>query len=143
MVKLLLLLLVFTATSALADISGLWKTYDDDGKATGFVNISQAGGIYTGIIEKGLPGDTEEKYCDDCKGARQGQRLIGMTILKGVKSTGDHAYTGEEILDPFSGNTYRVKLKLKDAGNTLEVRGYVGFSLFGRTQTWKRANDGH
>jgi uncharacterized protein (DUF2147 family) len=55
---------------------------------------------------------------------------------------GDNHYQGTEILDPFSGNTYRVKLKLKDLGETLEVRGYVGFSLFGRTQIWKRVESG-
>lgn len=143
MLKRLLILMIFVSTTALADISGLWRTYDDDGKPTGFVTISQEGNLYIGKIEKGLPTDTEEKYCDTCKGARKGQRLIGMTILKGVKHKGEQVYIGEEILDPFSGNTYRVKLKLNEADETLEVRGYVGISLFGRTQIWKRANNGH
>lgn len=143
MLKRLLILMIFVSTTALADISGLWRTYDDDGKPTGFVTISQEGNLYIGKIEKGLPTDTEEKYCDACKGARKGQRLIGMTILKGVNHKGEQVYIGEEILDPFSGNTYRVKLKLNEADETLEVHGYVGISLFGRTQIWKRANNGH
>jgi len=138
----LIFLLSLSANLAYADIVGLWQSRDDDGKPTGYISIAQQGDIYTGKIEKGLPTDTEEKYCDVCKGQRKGQRLIGMTILKGVKSKGDGAYAGEEILDPFSGNTYRVKLKLKDAGETLVVRGYVGMSLFGRTQTWKRVDNG-
>jgi len=132
----------FSLTILAADLGGLWQTQDDDGKPTGFVRISQQGDIYTGKIEKGLLSDKEEKYCDACKGERKGQRLIGMTILKGVKSKGNDTYAGEEILDPFSGKTYRVKLKLKDAGKRLEVRGYVGVSLFGRTQIWRRAEDG-
>lgn len=139
----LILITIFWTNVVFADISGLWKTHDDDGKPTGFVNISQEGDFFTGKIEKGLPTDAEEKYCDACKGARKGQRLIGMTILKGVKHKGEQVYIGEEILDPFSGNTYRVKLKLNEADETLEVRGYVGISLFGRTQIWKRANNGH
>lgn len=59
-------------------------------------------------------------------------------MMKNVKAVGD-VYEGSEILDPFSGNTYRVKLTLKDAGKKMEVRGFVGLSLFGRTQVWDRA----
>ena len=64
-----------------------------------------------------------------------------MTVLKNVQKNGD-TFEGEEILDPFSGNTYRVKLTLKDAGKKMEVRGFVGFSLFGRTQIWEHAESG-
>jgi len=84
-----------------------------------------------------------ECACSDaCEGDRKGQRLIGMTILKKVTAKGNGAYQGKEILDPFSGKTYRVKLKLKETNQVLEVRGFVGLSLFGRTQLWKRVNDG-
>jgi len=138
----LYLVLLCFSVSAHAGIAGLWQTHDDDGKPTGHVRITQAAGIYTGKIEKGLPSDTEEKYCDACEGDRKGQRLIGMTILKKVTAKGNGAYQGKEILDPFSGKTYRVKLKLKETNQVLEVRGFVGLSLFGRTQLWKRVNDG-
>jgi len=121
--------------------AGLWKAYDDKGNPTGYIRISEENEIFTGVIEKGLETDTEEKYCHACKDERKDQRLIGLTMLKNVKAIED-AYEGSEILDPFSGNTYRVKLKLKDAGDSLEVRGYVGISLFGRTQIWKRAENG-
>jgi hypothetical protein len=117
--------------------SGLWKTHDDKGKPTGYVRVQEDNGVYTGIIEKGLDTDKEEKYCTACKDERKGQRLIGMTMMKNVKSKGE-GYEGTEILDPFSGNTYRVKLSLKEAGKKMEVRGFVGLSLFGRTQVWER-----
>jgi uncharacterized protein (DUF2147 family) len=122
------------------DPSGLWKTYDDKGEPTGYVRISEQAGVYTGVIEKGLEKDKEDKYCNECKGERKGQKLVGMTIIKGVKASGA-AYEGTEILDPFSGNTYRVKLTIKDT-KTMEVRGFIGFSLFGRTQVWERAENG-
>lgn len=93
------------------------------------------------MIEKGLETDKEDKYCTACKDERKDQKLVGMTILKNVKAKGD-AYAGEEILDPFSGSTYRVKMKLKEAGKKLEVRGFIGISLFGRTQIWERADNG-
>ncbi|MEE9332352.1 MAG: DUF2147 domain-containing protein [Methylophilaceae bacterium] len=125
-----------------ADITGLWKAHDDKGKPTGYIRISEESAIYIGIVEKGLASDKEEKFCTACKGERKGQRLIGMTIIKGVVAKGDNSYLGTEILDPLSGNTYRVKLKLDNSGQLLEVRGYVGISLFGRTQIWKRAENG-
>lgn len=117
--------------------AGLWKTHDDKGKPTGYVRVQDDNGIFTGVIEKGLETDKEEKYCTDCKDERKGQRLVGMTMMKNVKAKGD-TYEGSEILDPFSGNTYKVKLTLKDAGKKMEVRGFVGVSLFGRTQVWER-----
>jgi uncharacterized protein (DUF2147 family) len=118
---------------------GLWKTYDDDGEPSGYVEINEAKGIYTGVIEKGLPTDKEDKYCTLCKDERKDQKLIGLTIIKNVKAK-DGEFSGGEILDPFSGNTYNVKLKLKEAGQKLEVRGFLGISLFGRTQVWQRTD---
>ncbi len=141
-IGILLMLLAGSAYSeGAASPEGLWKAYDDDGQITGFVRIVKENGIYTGVIEKGLPEDREEKYCTACKDERKNQKLIGMTIIKNVKASGE-AYAGDEILDPFSGNTYKVKLKLKDAGKKLEVRGFIGFSLFGRTQIWERVDHG-
>ncbi len=134
--------LLFTHHAVAADIIGLWKAHDDKGKPTGYIRISEDGAIYTGVVEKGLESDKEEKFCTACEGERKGQRLIGMTIIKGVVAKGDNSYLGTEILDPLSGNTYRVKLKLDDSGQLLKVRGYVGISLFGRTQIWKRAENG-
>ena len=118
---------------------GLWKTYDDDGQASGYVRINEKDGVYTGIIEKGLPSDTEDKYCTECKGERKNHILIGMIIISNVKANGD-SFSGGQILDPFSGDSYHVNLKLIEAGKTMEVRGFIGISLFGRTQVWKRAD---
>ncbi len=120
---------------------GVWKTFDDSGKPTGFVRILENNGIYTGVVEKGLPDDDVNKICTECRDDRKGKKLIGMTIIKNVKQS-ESGFIGDEILDPFSGNTYRVKLLLKDGGNVLEVRGYLGISLFGRTQKWERDNNG-
>lgn len=116
---------------------GLWKAHDDSGKPTGYIRVQENKGVYTGIIEKGLETDKEDKYCHACKDERKGQKLVGMTMMKNIKAKGD-AYEGTEILDPFSGNTYRVKLKLNEDGQKMQVRGFVGLSLFGRTQLWQR-----
>jgi len=116
---------------------GLWKAYDDQGKPTGFIRMQEDAGLLTGKIERGLPEEKEVQYCSACQDERKNQPLVGMVMMKGVKAKGDY-FEGDEILDPFSGNTYRVKLKLKEQGKKMEVRGFVGLSLFGRTQVWER-----
>ena len=60
-----------------------------------------------------------------------------MTILWGLTKQGDE-YQWGEILDPENGKVYRAKMKLDGEGITLRVRGFIGFSLFGRTQIWIR-----
>lgn len=59
--------------------AGLWKSFVDKGKPTGYVRVLDENGVYKGIIEKGLETDKEDKYCTACKDERKGQRLIGMT----------------------------------------------------------------
>ncbi len=119
---------------------GLWKTIDDDGKtAKSQVRISEQGGTLVGSIDKVLaPAATSDARCDKCSDDRKGQPLVGLQIIRGVKAEGDGVWAGGEILDPSNGKTYRTRLKPVDGGNKLEVRGYIGAPLFGRTQTWVR-----
>jgi len=65
--------------------------------------------------------------------------LMGLTILNGfAQSAGEsNIWNGGTIYDPADGRTYSCKFTVIDA-DTLSVRGYVGFSLLGRTQTWTR-----
>ena len=60
-----------------------------------------------------------------------------MTILWGLTKQGDE-YQAGQILDPESGEVYRARMKLQDEGEKLSVRGFIGFALLGRTQTWVR-----
>lgn len=119
---------------------GLWKMIDDNtGNPRSLIRIVQVGDEFQGIIEKGLKADErEDAVCEKCPGARKGQRLLGMAIITGVKRGSNGEYSGGEILDPDEGKTYRCKLTLKDDGRKLDVRGFIGVSLFGRTQTWLR-----
>jgi uncharacterized protein (DUF2147 family) len=84
-----------------------------------------------------LPTDTGDAVCDKCTDERKGQPIIGMTIVNGLKKNGEK-YDGGKILDPDNGKIYKCKMTLNKAGDELEVRGYIGFSLIGRSQTWKR-----
>lgn len=120
--------------------AGLWKTIDDKtGKPRSLIRISDHNGEFRAVVEKGLrETDTGEAVCDKCTDDRKGQKIIGMTIAKGLKKTTDNNYEGGEILDPESGKIYKCKLKLSDDGKSLEVRGFIGISLLGRSQTWHR-----
>jgi len=128
---------------ALAQTSpvGLWKTIDDDGKtAKSLVRISEQGGALVGSIEKLLdPKDPADAKCEKCTDDRKNQPVLGLQIIRGVKPDGDGVWGQGEILDPNNGKTYRTRLKPVDGGKKLEVRGYIGAPLFGRTQTWVRA----
>lgn len=124
-----------------ADLSGLWQTTDDKtGKPRSLVRIVESGGEYSAIVEKGLLAtDTGDAVCDKCSDERKGQKIIGMTIARHLKKSPQaNLYENGEILDPENGKTYKCKMTLSANGNALEVRGFIGFSLLGRSQTWKR-----
>ena len=119
---------------------GLWKTIDDETKQErSLVRIAETGGVLSGRIEKITDPTKQDARCDKCEGARKDQRVVGMTILEGVKRHGgaDH-WDGGAILDPNNGKVYKVRLAPKDGGKALEVRGYIGTPVLGRTQTWMR-----
>lgn len=137
----LMALLFNTAAWAQATPVGLWKTIDDETKAEkSLVRISDAGGVLSAKVEKVLDPAKQDAKCEKCTDDRKDQPVVGMTIVRNVKqSASDKAlWDGGEILDPNNGKTYKVRMKPVDGGKTLEVRGYVGAPLLGRTQTWVR-----
>ncbi|HMR69192.1 MAG TPA: DUF2147 domain-containing protein [Rubrivivax sp.] len=119
---------------------GLWKTIDDETKAEkSYVRISEADGVLSGRIEKLLDPKKQDSKCDKCTDSRKDQPVLGMTILEGVKKDGDdNTWAGGTILDPNNGKVYKVQMSPKDGGKALDVRGYIGMPLLGRTQTWLR-----
>ncbi len=129
------------AAWAQASPVGVWKTIDDDGKTEkSIVRVTETGGRLTGRIESLFDASKRESVCDQCGDDRKNQRLVGLIILSNVsKQPDEEVWSGGEILDPNNGKTYRVRLKPLDGGRKLEVRGYIGTPLLGRTQTWVRA----
>jgi uncharacterized protein (DUF2147 family) len=119
---------------------GLWKTIDDETKQEkSHVRITETGGVLSGRIEKLLDPARQDAKCDKCTDARKDQPVLGMTIIEGVRKAPDEdRWEGGHILDPNNGKVYRVRLTPKDGGRQLDVRGYVGAPLLGRTQTWVR-----
>ena len=134
-------LLAATAPAAVAQPSaspvGLWKTVDDETKqAKSLVRIFEKDGALAGRVEKILTEQADAK-CDKCTDERKDQPVVGMTILTGMRAAGDR-WEGGRILDPNNGKVYSSLMKLLDGGRKLEVRGYIGAALFGRSQVWLR-----
>ena len=137
--------LLFASSVALAQSmtpAGLWKTIDDGTKKEkSLVRIVETNGVYSGKVEKFLdPATAPDVTCKDCSDDRKDKPILGMTIIRNVKQDpGDKAvFDGGEILDPNNGKVYKVKMTVTDNGAKLDVRGFIGFSLLGRTQTWTR-----
>ena len=117
---------------------GLWETIDDKtGKPTAVVEIFEKDQRLFGRIEQILTGADANSVCVACTDERKNQPIIGMIIIRSIKPSGPE-YSGGDILDPDSGSVYRCKLHLEKNGSELIVRGYIGLSLFGRSQTWHR-----
>ncbi|MBV9655032.1 MAG: DUF2147 domain-containing protein [Acetobacteraceae bacterium] len=117
---------------------GLWRTFDDHtGKERGTVRIwDDRGALYGAIVSVRDPAEAS-KVCLPCRDDRKDQPVIGLNIIRGLKKDGD-SWSGGEILDPETGNVYRCSMRLADDGKKLVVRGYIGFALIGRSQTWLR-----
>lgn len=135
--------LLLAAGSAFAQSTpvGVWKTVDDEtGKEKSIVRISDAGGMLSGRIEKLLDPTRADAKCDKCSDERKDQPVAGLSIIRNVKKSEERAdeWSGGDILDPNNGKVYKVRLKPIDGGKRLEVRGYVGMPMLGRTQVWQR-----
>ena len=139
----LLATMLFTSAAALAQNTspvGVWKTIDDEtGKPKALVRITEENGTLQGKIEKLFRGPNEDQNpkCTACTDSRKDQPMVGLTIVSGLKKDGNE-YTGGEILDPAKGKVYKSKATLRDGGQKLEVRGYIGAPMFGRSQVWQR-----
>jgi uncharacterized protein (DUF2147 family) len=136
------LTLIAAAGTVLAQATpvGLWKTIDDETKAEkSFVRITEAGGVLTGKIEKIVDPAKQNDVCEKCSDERKDKQVLGMTIIRGAKADADkQQWEGGDILDPNNGKVYKLRMTLADGGKKLEVRGFIGFALLGRTQTWLR-----
>jgi uncharacterized protein (DUF2147 family) len=139
----LVLSLALAAGTAFAQATpvGAWKTIDDKTKAErALVRISESGGVLSAKIEKLLAADAKQDgVCDKCSDDRKDKPMVGLEIIRGVKKGEGDTWEGGTILDAAEGKVYKVILKPVDGGKKLEVRGFVGMPMLGRTQTWIRA----
>ncbi len=119
---------------------GVWRTIDDKtNKEKSLVRITEVNGELRGTIDKLFrePGEEPNPNCDKCEGDKKNKPVLGMMILTGMKKQGDE-YSGGQILDPANGKTYKCRMWTSDGGKKLNVRGFIGVSVLGRTQVWVR-----
>jgi uncharacterized protein (DUF2147 family) len=112
-------------------IVGEWLTAAKDGK----VQIYKSGNKFFGKISWGNRPNGKDTNNPDTK--LRDQNLIGLVILKDFAFNGKDKWEDGTIYDPNNGKTYSCVIRLKDE-KTLEVRGYIGISLLGRTEVWTR-----
>ncbi len=147
MKKSLIALACFGLLSSLthaADLTGIWRTIDDKrGIVRAHIQIEkQPDGSYTGTLIEDFPapGEAPLLKCNKCPAPYTNKPIIGLEILKGFKEEADNPnnFSHGKVLDPRHGKIYNGKAKLSSDGRKLYLRGYVGISLLGRSQTWLR-----
>lgn len=136
---LILMLAILSIPISAQEITGKWKTIDDNsGEARSIVEIYRVGSKFHGKVVKiySKPGEDPDPICDVCEDDRKNQKVIGMEIIKDMGfNAKSKEYSGGEILDPESGSIYDCKIWIAEDGS-LKVRGYLYFLY--RTQTWYR-----
>mgnify|MGYP000107721578 CR=1 FL=1 len=130
-------LTLFFSVMSYAQIEGKWKTIDDEtGKPKSIVEIfKKSDGKYYGKVLQLLI-KPEHETCVKCTDDRKNKPVLGLEIIRGLKKEGDE-FSGGTITDPKNGKTYKCTIT-KDGVDALNVRGFIGFSFIGRSQTWYR-----
>ena len=127
------------------DLTGTWQQIDDKtGSPKAIIEIRKdANDIYTGKIVKVTPrpGYTPQKTCNKCPAPYTNQPILGMDVLTGLKHVeGTNNYEKGRVIDPLAGKIYDAKVRLNTNGKRLTLRGYIGISALGRSQTWLRVD---
>ena len=138
----LMLVVLFAGITTFAQnkgdrILGNWLSEDKDGK----IQVYKEGDKYFGkliwsqhMFEK--DGVTSRKDEKNSNPDLRNRNLKDLVILTDMEFDGDDSYSGGKIYDPKSGKTYSCNMRLK--GDKIDIRGFVGVSLFGRTSVWTR-----
>ncbi|MDU0354998.1 DUF2147 domain-containing protein [Paraglaciecola aquimarina] len=146
----LLLLSGFISNAALAaDIEGLWFTENQAAQVKVYQCEDRFCGEIVWLEEPTWDQDDVDNNKDAVLGAPKidlkndveslrSRPILGMHMLNGLKKVENNQYEDGKIYDAESGNTYSCEAKLADAGDKLEMTGYIGVSWFGRTTTWTR-----
>lgn len=137
-----LLLLCFGIAKAAAPMSatGYWRTVDDkSGKVLSVVKIyKDKDGTLAGKVHEIKPilGQNPKDVCKECDGPLQNKPILGMRIIWNMQADDANTWIGRRVLDPKSGKVYRGRMTLTANGCKLNLRGYIGLPIIGRTETW-------
>jgi hypothetical protein len=122
--------------------AGLWQKIDEkSGKAVVWFLFIDRGGVYEGIAAKLFQRDgSSHSICSRCRDDRKDAALLGLPIIRHMRRSGSR-YEGGDILDPRDGSIYSAVMTISPDGQTLSVRGYLGFEFLGRNDIWYRLPD--
>jgi uncharacterized protein (DUF2147 family) len=121
---------------ALQAAVGQWQAINDEGKPNGHLETYLAGGKLFGKVTQLRPGGSPGELCTKCRGDLKNQPILGMLVIRDFQPDGE-AWTGGTVVDPDNGKEYKGKI-WTTGHDQLHLRGFVGISLFGRSQAWKR-----
>ena len=134
-----ILSIFFTTTGFSQTIFGAWNSFDEEtNRLESVIEVYEKNDQVFAKIIKITNLENQGATCINCSGERKNTPILGMNILTGLKKDGDE-WSGGKILDPKNGKEYKCYIQLLDK-NTLKIRGYIGFSMFGRTAIWKKAS---
>jgi len=141
LIRLMLVILTLTTVNLAAKaqtdkIEGLWYNDIKSGK---ILITKEHGKFYGKVVWLKEPLKNGKPKVDEMNAdpALRSRPRLGLMVLKDFVKDGDDKYTDGTIYDPINGKTYSCKMTYK--GKELDIRGYIGISLFGRTTTWTRA----
>ena len=122
--------------------AGLWQK-TEDGKPAVWVLIVERNGAFEGAFAKMFPkpGEKDDFVCSKCDDDRKDKPLLGLSFIRDMKKKAALEYEEGNILDPRDGKIYHANMKVSPDGQTLFLRGYIGISLFGKTEEWSRVPD--
>ena len=133
-----ILSIFFITTGFSQTIFGAWNSFDEEtNRLESVIEVYEKNDQAFAKITKITNLENQGATCINCSGKRKNAPILGMNILTGLKKDGDE-WSGGKILDPKNGKEYKCYIQLLDE-NTLKIRGYIGFSMFGRTAIWRRA----
>jgi len=115
---------------------GHWQVVNSDGSPGGKVDTYLTDGKLFGRVTEVRPGRTPKDVCDKCSGEYKNELILGMVIMRNFHPEGDDWVDGT-VVDPENGKEYKGKIWAVSK-DSLKMRGYVGISLLGRTETWTR-----
>ena len=124
-------------------LTGFWQAYFEDGGPSGWFYFAEKNGFYEGRLVKMFKKKGETSLvttCPACPGEKKNKPMLGMVIVYNLKRDGAK-YENGNILDPRDGSVYNAEVEVTPDGQKLLLRGYLGFEIFGQTQTWTRLPD--